>query len=600
MNMGNTVDKKEEKRPVLKKRKSLQFSMIYMMIFGWFLPLILLISMVNLMVTDKINTQIQQAVVSSANKASEILMIQLEACETASKNASYLSVIRNAYNEYGISGDGQAFQETVSTFLNQQYRFDRNFRSAVLVFPEYPQKNFFTFNNSKNGTYKDIDFFEKYVQADLLMHMEELDTKTELISYGGRIYMVRNLVDSKFHPYAVLALELNKESILEGIYNIIGYENVIIYKNGEEFLSPIKGSSIGDDGEVRQKLANEPLFFEKVNGKESYLYNRIDMYNGEFDIAICLDNSVLYAEMQAIKYVFIILTLFLFPLICLTLWFCSSRITKPIQEMVRAFNVVKEGKYGTQIEKIGESEEFFQMKEAFNHMSSQLQYQFEKIYKEEIALRDARIMALQSQINPHFLNNTLEIINWEARLNENYKVSQMIEALSTMLEASMNRRAQPFNTIAEEMAYVDAYLYIISQRLGEKFQCKKVVDESLLNCMIPRLIIQPIVENAVEHGMDVTRKGEVILRLYKKEEGILCIEIEDNGSLSEADSVRIHRLLSEELDPLNEKHVSLGIRNVDRRLKMLYGEGYGLFIASNKNSHTVSTILVKIDERTEQ
>lgn len=599
MNMGNKVEKKEEKRTSQKKRKSLQFSMICTTILGWFLPLILLISMVNLMVTDKINTQIKQAVVASANKASEILMIQLEACETASKNASYISVIRNAYNEYCVSGDGHDFQETVSTFLNQQYRFDRNLRSAVLVFPEYPQI-FFTFNNSKNGTYKDIDFFEKYVQADLLAHMEELDTKTELISYGGRVYMVRNLVDSKFHPYAVLALELNKESILEGIYNTIGYKNVIIYKNGEEFLSHTKGGSIGYDVEVRQKLSNEPLFFEKANGEESYLYNRIDMYNGEFDIAICLDNSVLYAEMQAIKYIFIILILFLFPMICLTFWFCSSRISKPIQEMVRAFNVVKEGKYGTQLEDIGESEEFFQMKESFNHMSAQLQYQFEKIYKEEIALRDARIMALQSQINPHFLNNTLEIINWEARLNENYKVSQMIEALSTMLEASMNRRAQPFNTIAEEMAYVDAYLYIISQRLGEKFQCKKEIDESLLNCVIPRLIIQPIIENAVEHGMNVTRKGEVILRLYKKEEHILCIEIEDNGSLSEADSERIQRLLSEELNPLNEKHVSLGIRNVDRRLKMLYGEEYGLSITNGKNSHTVSTILVKIDERTEQ
>ena len=100
--------------------------------------------------------------------------------------------------------------------------------------------------------------------------------------------------------------------------------------------------------------------------------------------------------------------------------------------------------------------------------------------------------------------------------------------------------------------------------------------------------------------MDIAKKGEVNLRLYKKEEDVLCIEIEDNGTLSHEDEKKIHRLLSEELNPLNERHVSLGIRNVDRRLKMLYGDDFGLVIANNKNSHTVSTILVKCSERTAQ
>lgn len=597
--MGNTEDTKK-KRGSTNKQRTIQFRMIYMMMFSWFLPLILLFLMVNIIITNRINAQIEQAVFSSVNKAGEVLMIQLQACETASKNASYLPVIREAYDEYRMSNNEQDFKEEVLTFLKQQYRFDRNLKSAVLVFPEYSRMNFFTFNNSQGGTYKDINFFKEYVQDDLLAYMEELDTNTELISAGGRIYMVRNLVDSKFRPYAVLALELNKEFILENLRTIIGYKTVTLYKNGEEVLSLANGEGMAYDDAIRRQLSEESLILKKEKGDESYLYNRLKMYNGEYDAVIALDNSVIYAEVQAIKYVTLILCLFVVPMAWMIFRFCSHHITKPIQKMVRAFKVVEEGKYGTQIEEIKDSREFYQMAEAFNHMSSQLQYQVEKIYKEEIALRDARIMALQSQINPHFLNNTLEIINWEARLNENYKVSQMIEALSIMLEASMNRRAQPFNTIAEEMAYVDAYLYIISQRLGEKFQCRKEIDESLLDCKIPRLVIQPIIENAVEHGMNLSKRGEVTLRLFKKEEDILCIEIEDNGSLTEEDNKKIKRLLSEELNPLNEKHVSLGIRNVDRRLKMLYGEAFGLFIENNKNSHTVSTILVKMDERTGQ
>lgn len=89
--------------------------------------------------------------------------------------------------------------------------------------------------------------------------------------------------------------------------------------------------------------------------------------------------------------------------------------------------MIEEGKFGYQIEMKGNSKEFAYLTDAFNSMSAKLKYQFETIYSEELALKDARIMALQSQINPHFLNNTLEIINWEARINENYKVSQMIE-----------------------------------------------------------------------------------------------------------------------------------------------------------------------------
>ena len=160
----------------------------------------------------------------------------------------------------------------------------------------------------------------------------------------------------------------------------------------------------------------------------------------------------------------------------------------------------------------------------------------------------------------------------------------------------MNRKAQSLNTVGEEMAYVDAYLYIIAQRFGEKFHCKKEIDEKLINCKIPRLIVQPIVENAVEHGMDITRQGEVDIRIYEKSVDLLCIEVEDNGTLSEADEEKIDKLLNHEMDSANERTVSLGIRNVNQRLKILYGEPCGLFITNNQKQHTVSTILVKKDE----
>lgn len=571
-----------------------------MLLFGWFFPLLLMVFMMIFMVTDKIDSQIQRAVMTSTDKAAEIFKIQLETSETASKNASYLSVIRNAYDAYLKDGDKGELQDKIFTFLAQQYRFDSNCRDAILIFTDYPEEIFFTFNNSKNGTYKDIEFFKNNIQDGLLAHVKELDTNTELLGCQGRIYMVRNLVDSKFRPYAVLALELDKDSIMRGLSSVWGYEEADIYLDGELLLTSDNSVSQRYDDGIRKKLSAGNPVFERKDAHTSYIYKRMKLYNGNLDIEIQLDNSVIYAEMQTIRYFFIMLVIFLLPLVYMIFTFFHRRVSKPVQRMVKAFDVVKNGEYGIQIENTADSEEFHHMEESFNHMSLQLKKQFDKIYQEEIALRDAKIMALQSQINPHFLNNTLESINWEARLNENYKVSQMIEALSTMLEATMNRKAQAYNTVGEEMAYVDAYLYIIAQRFGEKFQCKKEIDENLINCKLPRLIVQPIVENAVEHGMDVTKHGEVDIRIYQKSEELLCIEVEDNGTLSKEDRRKIDRLLNSEMDSADEKRVSLGIRNVNRRLKMLYGDSCGLFITNNQNNHTVSTILVKIDEGKEQ
>ena len=581
-------------------RRSLRWSMIRMLLISWLCPLLLLTILMSGLVTAKINYQIRRTTVASVETAEEVLRVQFEASEIASKDASYRGVIREAYENYQADGNRKVFRGQIRSFLRQQYQFDSNLRAAILVFPEYPEEKFYCFHNSKGGTYKDIEFFKDNLEEKLVNQMEELDTDTKLISYQERIYMVRNLVDSKFYPYALLALELDTDSLKRSFSGIWGRKNITVYQEGEAFLSAYEGEEVPLDSAIQKELVKNKVIFRKSSGTHSFVYLRTKMYGDNFDFAIRLDNSIVYAEINTILYVFLMLLLFMIPLVFIIFFFFHKRVNQPVQELVGAFDIVTEGQFGIQINENADSEEFESMKKSFNHMSTKLKEQFEKIYKEEIALRDARIMALQSQINPHFLNNTLEIINWEARLNENYKVSQMIEALSTMLEASMNRRSQPYNTVAEEMVYVDAYLYIITQRFGEKFKYQKKVDESLLNIKIPKLIVQPIVENAVEHGMDISRQGSIEIRLYKREKGVLCIEVEDNGTLSEADEKRIHLLLTEELNPLNEKHVSLGIRNVDRRLRMLYGEEFGLFIQNNNNRHTVSTILVKIDEGTEQ
>ena len=591
-------DKRENRR-----RKSLRWSMVRRLVFGWFLPLFLMICGVIFLMTRNVLGQVEQTIQSSVEKTVEIMQIQLKDCETASKNASYMAVIARYYRQYWGVEDRTGFKKSVEEFLRQQYAYDDNCRTAELVVLNEPGSCYYALNESNGGTYQDIRFFNTKARGKILEVAETLDTGTTLVGVEGKIYMVRNLVTAKFVPYAVLALELDQESLMKSYTGIWGYADAALYWNGE-LLVP--GQM--DNREHREHswdymvnvLGERDALYEYKRGGYSHAYRRIETYGGTMVLMISLDNAVTYAEMSVMWYFFLILFLFMIPLVVQMMRFFHNKVTVPLGEIILAADAVREGNLGIQIVNEEDNEEFYQMKDSFNHMSQQLKNQFDKIYLEEIALRDAKIMALQSQINPHFLNNTLETINWEARLNGNHKVSGMIEALSTMLEETMNRKDEQFHTVEEEMVYADAYLYITSQRFGDRFCCTKQIDERLLSVQVPRLIIQPIVENAVEHGMDTTEQGRLEVRLFEREDGYLCIEVEDNGHLTKEDRKRIDRILSQDIELSKEKRVSLGIRNVDQRLKMMYGSDCGLFINGNETEYTVSTILLKMDVPSEQ
>ncbi len=582
-------------------RKSLRWSMVRRLLFGWFFPLFMLVFIIVFFVSVNNHKQIEQTIMTSLEKSVQIMRMQLKDCETASKNASYIPTIAEAYEDYLKDERQNIFGKKAENFLKQQYAWHDNCRTAELIMLDFPEEKYYVMNNSNGGTYRDIEFFYNTAEDQLCEVARTLDTGTTLVGVKGRVYMVRNLMTSKFQPYAVLALELDQESLMESYAGMWGYEKSDLYWNGELLIAGQEGSERYLPEQIVNALKDkEELYVQGGRWESIHVYRRMNLYGGTLVASVTIDKRITHAEMNALEYLFIILIVFMIPLVVQMMRFFYKKVTLPLRQLITAANAVREGELGTQIVNEEDNEEFWQVKDSFNHMSKQLKNQFDKIYLEEVALRDAKIMALQSQINPHFLNNTLEIINWEARLNGNYKVSGMIEALSTMLGATMNRKEEQFHSMAEEMAYADAYLYIIAQRFGAKFKCTKKMDERLMNVRVPRLIIQPIVENAVEHGMDITKQGRLDIRLFEREDGYLCIEVEDNGHLTKEDRDKIDRLLSPDAEVSKEKRVSLGIRNVDQRLKMIYGADCGLFIEGNDKEHTVSTILLKTDVPTEQ
>ncbi|HBA68853.1 MAG TPA: hypothetical protein DCZ40_05785 [Lachnospiraceae bacterium] len=575
----------------------LKWSMIMLITLCWLLPLAVIAYIMFYVAADKINLQTERTIVTSADNAIKICEMRMDAAVEASRVASYLPTVKECYAEYQKDGNLLELRKKLNLFLEQNYCYNDSFSFTSLFFTDNPKEQYFTAYRgaTSNAVYQASRRFADKVMPQVLEIYPKLDTDVAIINVEGRIYLVRNLMTPAYHPYAVLTIELNKEVVFGSLESTWGYVGSAIYMDNV-YLTGDNDQMLAGKPEISTELFGENNRECRLmkKGKEYYAYAVRKPDRHYVGYIIALDRQAVIDGAYVVKYISIILILFMIPLIIIVFIFFSRKVTRPIGSLVQASHAIEEGNFGYQIEKNANSQEFEYLEEAFNHMSSRLQYQIDKIYTEELALKDARIMALQSQINPHFLNNALEIINWEARINENYKVSRMIENLSVMLEATMDRRHRRFVTLAEEMSYVEAYLFIISQRLGERMQVEKDVDESLFGMKVPRLIIQPIIENAVEHGINGQTEGRIAICIFREKER-LVIEVRNTGLMTEADKEKIGILLSDGYEPGEFGSASLGIRNVNRRIKIIYGENYGLTVSNAADGETVSRITVRAD-----
>lgn len=590
--MEPQVNNGKNSKPAKKKRTmDLKWSMVTLLAACWLVPIILISFIMLFMISGKLNSQVSNTVVTSANKAVQNINMQLDECINASRNASYFSTIGTAYEKYRESGEQQALYDSMTLYLAQQYRYIRNANSTIVFFTENPELLYSTY--STGYKYDSILDFKKYGINAALDVSKQLDTSIWFYNCNGLIYMMRNIMDASYQPYAMIVMELNMDHIAENLESIWGYDACGLYLNA----NPIYGENFELPGDISlvEKTGGARLI--KHEG-EYYVYCTEKLEKQFLSYVIRLDPDVLLGETRAAYYVEMIMLLSMIPLGIIVFIFFSRKVSKPVENLVSAAKQISGGYYGYHISEPGNSSEFEYLNTAFNGMSDELKHQFEQIYLEEIALRDAKFKALQSQINPHFLNNTLEVINWEARMNGDDKVSSMIEALATMLNATLNRREVETITLSEELEYVNAYLYIMSERMGSKLSVSRNIDETLLQTEVPRLIIQPIIENAIEHGVKMAGKGEVRLDIYSSD-GYMYIDVHNTGNMTPEDEKRVAELLGDGEINGKIKSVSVGIKNVNRRLRLMFGEESGLTIV-NDGEETLNRLKFRIHVENEQ
>lgn len=265
-------------------------------------------------------------------------------------------------------------------------------------------------------------------------------------------------------------------------------------------------------------------------------------------------------------------------------WAVSRRLTKPIFELQKAMQDVDKNWGHIQISSRS-STELKALTEEYNALLDRIKKLTEDIAEKENTKRIFELKALQSQINPHFLYNTLDTILWLAEFGENEKVVEVSKALGEMLRLSLNIN-QDMVSLTQEIAHTKNYLKIQQQRYLDKIEYQISGDKNLQNVEVPKLILQPIVENSIYHGIRPKKgKGLIAISYYKEKEDLI-LQVKDNGLGYHPEKKEEH-LIKTRLG-------GIGLKNVDQRIKILYGEDYGLTIGNHEEGGTIVRYRLKM------
>ncbi len=558
-----------------KKQHSMKWKVIWILLICWLIPFSFLIAVLGIYMASNHSDLTAESYVHQLAFNNRICVERLDRVVEDSRKASYDGEILAARQQY-LSGTvtRDEAKKIYHQYLSNNYGQSDAISSAILWFEgESEENSAAVYSESGNGSYQKILHYWEDDHEAVREAAKDLGTSVRFLVRGRELYMIRNMLDSRYQIQAVLVFCLNREYCFGSIFQYPMQDRGCVWINEQEFLS----------AQSEEELDWETLYREAGEKNYQWVHGQLcvtDECSGDrykLRSVMMVNNNVTMFPFYGYPYVMAGMVFSVVLMLLAVLWVFRREVTHPVTVLTEGVRHIEEGELGYQISGEMHNQEFAYLSDSVNRMSKHLQEQFNRIYQEEIALREARIMALQSHINPHFLNNTLEIINWEARLDGNEKISKMIESLSNVMDAALDRRKRPEVPLKEEMTYVRSYLYIMRERLGERLEVTVEIPEELMDCLVPRLILQPVIENAIEHGIVPNGKGTVLIKGYRVGSD-LTLEIYNDGTLSQEDAMRIERLLDLNYNTSREPAGNMGIANVNQRLHILFGEPYGLQI----------------------
>lgn len=585
------------------KTISLRRRLLVLVVASWMLPVIFIYAFMSISYRNDIINKTTVLMEESLKNFTYFNAQRIDEAIDISKKTSYEQIIEKAWRKYksDTMSKSELYRQITGNLTSKFYN-DSRFVIAIFYLTEEPDRIYYT----KQKESKYIDKYKEEVAKEALNISNQDTSDAHVLVINGRIFIIRNLYTvTNYTKFGTLVLELNKDKLIDGLALNKDYELAFYINNTDSMIT--FDHVIGEESRSQIVGKLKTQYSNVVNRKVFRVQDKSFiglLYQQKFDdyhlAAILLANeNVIFSELKTLYLVMLLIMLVIIPVFIYMIYFVSHHITKPMSRMIVAAKTLEKGEIGMQMDdKAMPNTEFDVLQDSFNRMSSEIKYLFDYAYSEKLARKDAKIIALQSQINPHFLNNTLEMMNWQARMAGDVAVSKMIEALGTLLNSSMDRSNKKLINLSEELRCVDAYCYIISMRFGKRLKIEKEVDQELLQMKVPQLILQPLIENAVVHGVETVKNGTIKISVYKEGDNVILQIINTGKNMTEEDILRVEGIINGTNDLSSEgktTHESLGIHNVNERIKLIYGEEYGLTIKPIAEGETASTITLPLE-----
>lgn len=562
--------------------------------------------------SEEVREKIYTSVNEIMNKISGEIEQKIEKVRNDSIEISYLEEIQEALSNYEMYNSRQLNQVKldVTGMMSKKYVFD-NIVSGIVMY---------TLTGSRHVLYGEDVYsvlLEPDYQEEFLRICYESDGKCvyRAVNQSNRILnpgidkgdsvivgkAVKNNETGKVVGYIILQLKRGcfSENFEEVALNmgavafVIDQENTLIAVSGEELEIGLKYT---EDKFLENLVLDNMDHTDVTLDGENIEILQMPITGSDWKLVFLIPSSYFKEEISTILWLFLeIASVCLLAGLLVTFLFSVSIVIPLNNVIINGIEKFENGNLDIRLSEDG-ADELTRLSVQFNKMSREIQRLIAQEKETQRQKRKLEIQALQAQINPHFLANTLNTISYIAKIRKEETIEKLINAIIELLRDSM-KNDDSLHLVREEISVITSYVTIQEYRLLGKFTVDIQVDQEVYDYMMPRFILQPVIENAIIHGIEpVSRRGRISVKGYKYDEQII-FQVIDNGA--GMDKERIGEILHNEKNDQRQRFNGVGIGNVNKRIKLLMGNEYGLTIDSEKNVFTIVTVRLPLIRKEE-
>lgn len=404
------------------------------------------------------------------------------------------------------------------------------------------------------------------------------------------LYFCRNIYSSYTGTHIASILIEVDQNVWEKVYSENLDEHWLVYiftEDGQLLNKPSKSDYEEDIHNLLAKTQINSVPMQQALRNTNYEVAAQHLLFSDFTSVIAVPTDFLYWELNDTLAGYIIMVAAMILLALFATAIISSLITAPINNLITQVKSIASRESHGLISK-GMYSEFHELSDAFNELLYELDVYYSELYEKQVLLKNAEIKALQAQMDPHFLFNVLDSIAWKASISDNDEIYQMVVSLGELMRMNILSKENEMITLEQELTYIRFYLHLQQARFEGKYRTEITVDDSLMQCLIPCFSIQPLIENAIIHGLEPKKDGGKVSLTVSEKDDKLYIRVEDNGIGFET-STNISGMKTS-----SGERTHIGLKNLDRRLMLLYGESGHLSISSVPNLSTVISFSIPV------